>query len=45
VIAHAGGLPLEETIAQLVPAAAGAVIAMRLLRERVRRWASRRPFN
>jgi hypothetical protein len=38
MIAHAGGLPLEETIAQLAPAAAGATLAAGLLIERARSW-------
>jgi hypothetical protein len=38
VIAHAGGLPLEETLLQLAPAAAGAVVAVGLLIERTRSW-------
>jgi hypothetical protein len=38
VIAHAAGLPIEETIVQLAPVAAGAVLAVRLLWERARWW-------
>jgi hypothetical protein len=38
VIAHAGGLPLEETIAMLAPAVAGATLAAGLLIERARSW-------
>jgi hypothetical protein len=38
VIAHAGGLPLEETIAQLAPAVAGATLAAGLLIGRARAW-------
>jgi hypothetical protein len=34
VIAHAAGLPVEETIVQLAPVAAGAVLAVRLLWQR-----------
>jgi hypothetical protein len=39
VIAHAGGLPLEETIPQLAPLVVGAAVALRLLTERARSWA------
>jgi hypothetical protein len=38
VIAHAGGLPLEETIAQLAPAVAGGTLAAGLMIERARSW-------
>ncbi len=38
MIAHAGGLPLEETLAQLAPAIAGAALAAGLLLERARSW-------
>jgi PKD domain len=39
VIAHVGGLPLEETLAQLAPAGAAALVAAGLLIERARAWA------
>jgi hypothetical protein len=38
VIAHVAGLPLEETIPQLAPVAAGAAVAAGLLFERARSW-------
>jgi hypothetical protein len=38
VIAHVGGLPLEETFAQLAPAVAGATLATALLIARMRSW-------
>jgi hypothetical protein len=38
MIAHVGGLPFEETIPQLAPLVVGAVVAVRLLRERARSW-------
>ena len=41
MIAHAGGVPIEETILQLAPAVAGAAIAVGLLMERARSWARR----
>jgi hypothetical protein len=39
VIAHVGGLPVEETIVQLAPAGIGALIALRVMSERIRRRA------
>ena len=36
MIAHVGGLPVEETLAQLAPAAATALVAVGLLIERAR---------
>jgi hypothetical protein len=36
VIAHIAGLPIEETIPQLAPVAAGAAVAVGLLIERAR---------
>jgi hypothetical protein len=36
VTAHVGGLPLEETLAQLAPAGAAALVAVGLLIERAR---------
>ena len=36
MIAHVAGLPLEETIPQLAPVAAGAAVAVGVLIERVR---------
>jgi hypothetical protein len=41
VIAHAAGLPLEETIVQLAPALAAAAVAVGLLIERARSWVRR----
>jgi hypothetical protein len=41
VIAHAGGVPIEETIVQLAPAVAGAAVAVGLLIERARSWTRR----
>jgi hypothetical protein len=38
VIAHAGGLPLEETLAQLAPMVSGAALALGLLLGRARSW-------
>ena len=38
MIAHVAGLPLEETIPQLAPIAAGAAFAAGLLIERARSW-------
>ena len=45
MIAHVGGLPLEETIVQLAPAGIGALIALRVMSDRIRRRArlGRRP--
>ena len=39
MIAHVGGLPFEETIAQLAPAGIGALLALRVMAERIRRRA------
>ena len=39
MIAHVGGLPLEETIVQLASAGIGALIALRALSDRIRRRA------
>ena len=36
MIAHVGGLPVEETLAQLAPAGATALVALGLLIERAR---------
>jgi hypothetical protein len=36
--AHAGGLPLEETLAQLAPMVSGAALALGLLLGRARSW-------
>jgi hypothetical protein len=41
VIAHVGGLPLEETLAQLAPAGAAALVAVGLLIGRARSWVRR----
>jgi hypothetical protein len=41
VIAHVGGLPIEETVAQLVPAAIAGLIALRLISGTIRRRATR----
>jgi hypothetical protein len=41
VIAHVGGLPVEETIVQLAPAGVGVLLLMRLVSERIRRLAGR----
>jgi hypothetical protein len=38
MIAHAGGLPLEETLVQLAPMVSGAALALGLLLRRVRSW-------
>ena len=38
MIAHVAGLPIEETIPQLAPIAAGAAFAVGLLIERARSW-------
>ena len=38
MIAHAGGLPIEEMLAQLAPAVAGLALAAGLLVERARSW-------
>ena len=38
MIAHAGGLPLEETIPQLAPLLVGAVVGARVLSGRARSW-------
>jgi hypothetical protein len=38
MIAHAGGLPLEEALAQLVPMVSGAALALGLLLGRARSW-------
>jgi hypothetical protein len=39
VIAHVGGLPVEETIAQLAPAGVALLVALRVTRETVlNRW-------
>jgi hypothetical protein len=38
MIAHAGGLPLEEALAQLVPMVSGAALALGLLVGRARSW-------
>jgi hypothetical protein len=43
VIAHVGGLPLEETLAQLAPAGAAALVAVGLLIERARSSVRRLP--
>jgi hypothetical protein len=37
VIAHVGGLPIEETIVQLAPAGVGVLVALRLASGRIRR--------
>ena len=42
MIAHAGVVPIEETIAQLAPVAAGAAVAVGILLERARSWIRRR---
>jgi hypothetical protein len=42
VIAHVGGLPVEETIVQLTPAGVGALLFVRLLFGRIRRHAKPR---
>jgi hypothetical protein len=41
IVAHIGGLPAEETIAQLAPAGIAVLVAVRALRGRTRRWTSR----
>jgi hypothetical protein len=38
MIAHAGGLPLEETLVQLAPMVGGAALALGLLLGRARSW-------
>jgi hypothetical protein len=38
MIAHAGGLPLEETLVQLAPMVSGAALALGLLLRRARSW-------
>jgi hypothetical protein len=40
VIAHVGGLPVEETIVQLAPAGIGVLVALRLASDRIR-WTVR----
>ena len=37
MIAHVGGLPVEETIVQLAPAGLGVLLALRVVADRVRR--------
>jgi hypothetical protein len=41
VVAHIGGLPVEESIAQLAPAGIVALAAAHAARERTRRWTAR----
>ena len=41
IVAHVFGLPLEETIPQLAPAAAAVFIALRLMRKRASGWIGR----
>jgi hypothetical protein len=41
VYAHIAGLPVEETILPLATAGAALVTALRLTRERARRWTGR----
>jgi hypothetical protein len=40
VIAHVGGLPVEETIVQLAPAGIGALLLVRIVSERIGRLVS-----
>ena len=40
MIAHVGGLPVEETIVQLAPAGIGVLLLVRLVSERIRRFAA-----
>jgi hypothetical protein len=40
-LAHVAGVPVEETVLQLAPAGVAVVAALRLTRERTRRWTSR----
>jgi hypothetical protein len=37
VIAHVGGLPVEETIVQLAPAGIGVLLLVRIVSERIGR--------
>ena len=42
MIAHVGGLPVEETIIQLAPAGVGMLVALRLGADRIHRTVRRR---
>jgi hypothetical protein len=41
ILAHAGGLPVEETIAQLVPAGIALLVTLHLVAGRMRRRTAR----
>ena len=41
IVAHVGGLPIEEVIAQLASAGVVVLVAVQVVRERTERWRAR----